>query len=65
MPRVYVATPNEVAQRLRQTAKGRGDTILYERHVWGPRARGAGTVDEIPVEWRFSRERVEELLGAA
>ncbi len=64
MPRVYLATPSEVAERLHATTKGAGSTMLYERHVWGPRARGAGTVEEIPEGWRFSMERVEVLLAA-
>ena len=65
MPRVYLATPREIADRLRQTARGRGDTILYEKHTWGPRAHGSGTVEEIPLSWKFSRERVEYLFGRA
>ncbi len=65
LPRVYVATPREVARRLRESAKGRGDTILYEHHRWGPKARGAGTVEEIPEAWKFSGPRIEELFGAA
>lgn len=48
LPRVYLATPNEVADRLRATAKGRGDTILYERKMWTARAVGACSVEEIP-----------------
>jgi hypothetical protein len=35
MPRVYIARPSEVAQRMRETAGGRGDTTLYENHAWG------------------------------
>jgi Holliday junction resolvase-like predicted endonuclease len=62
MPRVYLATPAEVAQRLKESAGGRGETILWERHQWGPRAHGAGTVEEIPVSWRFSVERVNALF---
>jgi Holliday junction resolvase-like predicted endonuclease len=62
MPRVYLATPAEIAERLRASAAGRGDTILYERHVWGPRAAGRGSVEEIPESWRFSSERVARLL---
>lgn len=62
MPRVYLATPREVARRLHETAKGRGDTILYEHHIWGSRAYAAGVVEEIPIAWRFSRERVEDLF---
>jgi hypothetical protein len=61
MPRIYLATPAEVADRLRATVKGRGATILYERHEWGARARGAGTVEEIPVAWAFSPERIDQL----
>lgn len=38
LPRLYLARPAEIADRLRSTAKGRGDTILYEEHAWGPRA---------------------------
>lgn len=62
MPRIYLATPDDIGQRLHSTAKGRGDTILYERHSWGPRAHGAGTVEEIPAAWSFSPKRVEQLI---
>ena len=61
MPRVYLATAKDVANRLKSTAKGRGDTILYERKVWTDRAHGAGTVDELPASWAFSKLRVQEL----
>jgi hypothetical protein len=63
MPRVYLATAEEVANRLKSTANGRGDTILYERKVWTTRAHAAGTVDEIPGSWAFSEERVDELFA--
>jgi len=62
MPRVYVATPQEVASRLKATAKGRGDTILYEKHAWSSRAVAAGAVEEIPTQWRFSADRMTALL---
>lgn len=62
LPRVYVATPMEIANRLRETARGRGDTILYERKEWTVRAYAAGTVDAIPKNWMFSDERVEQLM---
>ena len=65
LPRVYVATPDEVASRLRATAGGRGDTILYEKHSWGPRAHAAGTIEEIPIAWRFSPDRMEQLFNEA
>lgn len=65
LPRLYLATPREVADRLRATAQGRGDTILYEYHEWGPRAKAAGTVERIPDGWRFTRERIDVLLPDA
>jgi hypothetical protein len=65
LPRMYLATPAEVGQRLRDTAGGRGDTILYEAHTWGPRAVAAGTSERIPDSWRFTAARVEELLDRA
>jgi hypothetical protein len=62
LPRMYLATPAEVGQRLRETASGRGATILYESHTWTARAVAAGTVERIPELWRFTAARVEELL---
>ncbi|HEY3899671.1 MAG TPA: group I intron-associated PD-(D/E)XK endonuclease [Chthoniobacter sp.] len=61
LPRIYVATPAEVAQRLKETSKGRGDTILYEDKKWAPTAHGAGTVEELPKTWEFSPQRLTEL----
>lgn len=62
MPRMYLATPLEVAERLRATASGRGDTILHEEHQWSGRAHAAGTIGRIPTHWRFTQERIEQLL---
>jgi hypothetical protein len=64
LPRLYLATPEEVAIRLKETANGRGDSILYERKEWGPRAIAAGTVDGIPDRWRLSELRIEQILSA-
>lgn len=65
MPRVYLATPTEVRERLQSAAKGRGDTILHEKHTWAASAHGAGTTEEVPAHWLFSQARVEELLTIA
>jgi hypothetical protein len=35
IPRMYLATPAEVTARLKATAAGRGDRILYEKKMWG------------------------------
>lgn len=65
LPRMYLATPQEIADRMKATAAGRGDTILYERKQWTSRAHGAGTVDEIPASWMFSVERLGEVVALA
>jgi hypothetical protein len=62
MPRVYLATPVDIANRLKDTAKGRGDTTIYEKHIWTKRAAGAGTTEEIPAAWVFSEKRAGELF---
>ena len=62
MPRMYLASPEEIAEVLRKEAAGRGDTILYERHEWGPTAKAYGTVDELPKSWLFTKERAEEMF---
>ncbi len=62
MPRMYLATPDEIAKVMKASAGGRGDTILYEYHKWGPRAAGSGTIDKIPDKWEFTQKRAEYML---
>ena len=62
IPRIYLATPEEIAVKMKEAAKGRGDTILYENHKWTKRAVGAGTTEKIPEEWAFSPERVKNMF---
>ena len=59
MPRIYLATPEQIAVRLKATANNRGDTILYEKHVWTKRAHGWGTTEVLPEEWKFTEERLD------
>ncbi|MDZ4845994.1 MAG: hypothetical protein SH857_10645 [Chitinophagales bacterium] len=62
LPRIYLATPKEVADHLKKAAKGRGDTILYENHTWKLKtAAGYGTTEKIPENWKFSVQRVDGL----
>jgi Holliday junction resolvase-like predicted endonuclease len=65
LPRMYLATLPEVAAWLKSAAKGRGDTILYERHEWAAHAYAGGTVDAIPSEWEFTAERTGQLAALA
>lgn len=63
MSRVYLASPQEIADQMNATAKGRGDTVLYENHTWGQRAVGSGTTDRIPGSWRISAKRLQDLFS--
>ena len=62
MPRMHLASPVEIAEVLNASAGGRGETILYEYHKWGPRAIGSGTIDRIPEEWKFTAERAQYMF---
>jgi hypothetical protein len=62
LPRLYLATPQEIARRLAESAGDRGDTTLYE----GLRLDGAHSpfgVEPLPAAWRFTLERVQQLLA--
>lgn len=61
LPRIYLATPQEIGRQMKESANGRGDTILHERKVWSNRAFAAGTVDEIPNGWIFTARRLEQM----
>ncbi len=63
LPRVYLAWPQEIAKRLKESAAGRGETILYEEKAWSNRAFAAGTFDRIPAEWRFTTQKVDEVFS--
>jgi len=65
LPRMYIATPAEVARWLKNAAAGRGDTILYEKHIWTNKAHAAGTTDGIPEEWKFTEKRLQEISKKA
>ncbi|MCX5644738.1 MAG: hypothetical protein NTZ17_08630 [Phycisphaerae bacterium] len=62
LPRMYLATPQEIADWLKKAVAGRGDTILCEKHIWSKRAHASGTTDVIPDFWRFTEKRLEEIV---
>ena len=62
LPRMYLATPAEIAQALHDSRSSLGETVLRENHVWGERASAAGTVDKLPEEWLFTEERARQMF---
>ena len=61
-PRIYIATPREMVKRLKDSSKGRGETILFEYKEWTKRANGYGTIDRIPEGWIFSQKKLNEFF---
>jgi hypothetical protein len=59
LPRIYLASPAEIAVRLRNAACGRGDSILCEE--WSSPSELSTTVERLPSNWLFSTQRIEEL----
>jgi hypothetical protein len=62
LPRMYLATPSEIAKALHDSRSGLGETVLREYHAWGEKASAAGTVDRLPEEWIFTEERAKQLF---
>jgi hypothetical protein len=62
-PRTYLARPSEIADYLKKSKNGNGYSKLYEERTY-KKGVGLGSTDKIPESWKFSTERVEELLGS-
>ena len=61
MPRIYLASAAEVAQRLHESVDLRGEMAL---RAAGPQAGSLSLQDSLPARWRFSEERIRELMSA-
>ena len=58
-PRVYVASPPEIAAHLKLQCAGRGHGSLQEDSpTFYP---GSKYKDRVPVEWRYSTERIDSM----
>jgi hypothetical protein len=61
LPRIYLASPAEIAVRLRDAACGRGESTLREE--WASPGELSTTMERLPSNWLFSTRRIEELAG--
>jgi len=61
MPTVYLARHNDIAERLKASRNGNGETILHENHTWKS-GLGYGTTERLPEHWKFSAERIDKLI---
>jgi hypothetical protein len=58
---LYLASPDEIADAMRQTAQRIGRCTLLEMYEWTD-SSGARNVEMLPEAWHFSQARVQDLL---
>ena len=62
LPRIYLATPAEIARRMKETAERTGEPYLYEQYEWTSADSGFTAIEALPSSWLFSVDRIQELL---
>jgi hypothetical protein len=62
LPRIYLATPGDIARRMRDSAERLGDPVLNEQYEWIAPDTGYSVDEALPSSWLFSHERIQELL---
>lgn len=60
-PRVYLASIGDIASQHKASRRFLGGTILYENYCY-KKGIVKGCTDMIPIEWRFSLERLRKFL---
>lgn len=63
LPRIYLASPAEIAEKMSETVDRLGHCMLYEQYTWTARDSGLDSMEMLPSKWRFSPERIEELMS--
>jgi hypothetical protein len=61
LPRIYLAFPNEIAAEMRIASERTGQCALHELYEWTT-SEGRLEVGSLPSNWRFSPERIHELI---
>jgi hypothetical protein len=62
LPRIYLATPAEIARRMREAAERTGQPYLYEQYDWTAPDTGCTETTSLPGSWLFSHERIQDLV---
>lgn len=61
MPRIYLASALEIAEKLHENTERLGDPALYEEYEITD-AEGTHGIERLPSAWRLSLERIEKLM---
>ena len=62
LPRIYLATPADIARRMRESAERLGEAVLCEQYQWTAPDTGCTEIEALPSSWLFSHERIHDLL---
>lgn len=62
LPRIYLATPAEIARRMREAVERKRDAYLYEMYEYTDAGTGSREIETLPNSWLFSQERIQEVL---
>jgi len=62
LPRIYLATPGELAHRMKESVERIGEAELHEQYEWTSPESGFTAIEALPSAWLFSMERIHELL---
>ena len=62
LPRIYLASPTEIALKMRDSADRLNHAMLYEQYEWTSPESGQHMAEALPSEWLFSQARIQELL---
>ncbi len=62
LPRIYLASPAEIAQKMHETVDRLGNCTLFEQYAWTS-SEGVESMEMLPSHWLFSPERIQELLA--
>ena len=61
-PRIYLATPAEIARRMREIVDRKGQPVLYEQYDWTSTETGFTAIEALPSSWLLSMDRINEVL---
>lgn len=62
MPRLYLAAPGELTARMHESIERTGSASLREEYEWRSPIERITRVERLPSAWRFSPQRIEQLL---
>jgi hypothetical protein len=61
LPRIYLASPDEIASAMHETAQRTGRCTLLEHYEWTA-PDGVRHLQTLPADWHFSPQRVLDLV---